>query len=445
MENSDENPDAYFKHMAIPSPEIAYDGIWEGSPRVNCANCGFSLEGAPRQPGTASDPPGAELAQAPQEEHNQNGHVSFEGCSETLMGLAVLRAVRWIWWLLGLLLSGNEFKVKAIKPSSGVEHSEPESEPKPARKKPGPNPKPKVKPVPRPKKSKKNTETDDEDIELVKPVPAPTKIVLMIPEAATEGCQRVSLKSSTSFDDAIEVMHETVGCVSVEGKPTLAYEFSTANKNATTINLRTEENCDGLVSDVLAKMKTKKDISINISLLPENASVTKTGKGKGKLTVMGLDNTESEPEGDGDEDVEAGEKKALSVLDAEYRKCVRCGPTAMCKIDRGGNHVHLTFPQRRAWAVSLACGTNKVTKTTPPDSSLFSMFHTNAKAPTPPPVPVQPHPQYPYFPPMPPVGYGLPGFQIPGYLRCPCPLLLPLLRIILSCQAIHLMMRVPTR
>jgi hypothetical protein len=95
----------------------------------------------------------------------------------------------------------------------------------------------------------------------------------MIPEAATEGNQRVSIKSSASFDDAIELMHETIGCVAVERKPTLAYKFSTANKTASTINLRTETDWEGLMTDVLAKMKTKKDISINIFVLPENVSI----------------------------------------------------------------------------------------------------------------------------------------------------------------------------
>ncbi|KAJ7687485.1 hypothetical protein B0H17DRAFT_1203548 [Mycena rosella] len=161
-------------------------------------------------------------------------------------------------------------------------------------------------------------------------------------------------------------MHETIGCVGVERKPTLAYKFSTANKTATTINLRTDDDWEGLLTDVLAKMKTKKDISINISVLPENYMVslrakskrkgpaTKTGsKGKAKSTVMDLDHNDSMGKDEDDEDVEAGEKKALSELDAEYRKCVRCEPSVMCKIDRGGNHVSLTFPQRRAWAVSL--------------------------------------------------------------------------------------------
>ncbi|KAJ7761290.1 hypothetical protein B0H14DRAFT_2634078 [Mycena olivaceomarginata] len=114
-------------------------------------------------------------------------------------------------------------------------------------------------------------------------------------------------------------------------------------------------------------------------------------------------------------------KKALADLEAEYRTCVRCGPTVVCKIDWSGNHVQLSFPQRRAWAVSLACGTKGVTKTTSPDAgTLFSMFHGTAKARTPPPAPFQPHPQYPpYYPPMPPLGYGMPGF--PGYPQMPVP------------------------
>jgi hypothetical protein len=96
----------------------------------------------------------------------------------------------------------------------------------------------------------------------------------MVPEAATEGSQRISLKSSFSFEDAIELMHETIGCVSVGRKSTLAYKFSTANKNATTINLHTKDDWEGLVTDVLAKMKTKKDIHVSISVLPENVSIS---------------------------------------------------------------------------------------------------------------------------------------------------------------------------
>lgn len=50
---------------------------------------------------------------------------------------------------------------------------------------------------------------------------------------------------------------------------------------------------------------------------------------------------------------------------------------------------------------------------TPPQGELFAMFHGKSKVASPPPPP--PHNAYPqwYPPPMPPLGYGLPGF--PGY------------------------------
>ncbi|KAJ7339897.1 hypothetical protein DFH08DRAFT_812274 [Mycena albidolilacea] len=68
----------------------------------------------------------------------------------------------------------------------------------------------------------------------------------------------------------------------------------------------------------------------------KKAPATKNGKSK------------EDGEDDNDEDVAAGEKKALSDLETKSRKCMCCGPTVMCKIDRTGNHVHLTFLQRRA-------------------------------------------------------------------------------------------------
>ncbi|KAJ7348232.1 hypothetical protein DFH08DRAFT_959653 [Mycena albidolilacea] len=132
---------------------------------------------------------------------------------------------------------GPKPKVRTVDPNSEVDSSKPESKPMPSRKKPGPKPKPKAKSGPKPRK---DVESDEEDIEIGTPATVAPKIVFMIPEAAMEGNQRMSIKSSASFDDAIELMHETIGCVAVERKPTLAYKFSTANKTASTINLRTE-------------------------------------------------------------------------------------------------------------------------------------------------------------------------------------------------------------
>lgn len=94
----------------------------------------------------------------------------------------------------------------------------------------------------------------------------------MVPEATSEGSQRLSIKTTMSFEDALELIHETIGCVSVVQKPTLAYKLSTAIQKSATINLRTENDWGGLVTDVTAKAKTKKDVSVVISVFPDNVS-----------------------------------------------------------------------------------------------------------------------------------------------------------------------------
>jgi hypothetical protein len=76
-------------------------------------------------------------------------------------------------------------------------------------------------------------------------------------------------------------------------------------------------------------------------------------KKKGKTTIMDLNNNESADEND--TGMEDGEKKAMAELDTKYRKCMCCGPEYVCEIDRGDEHVHLSFNQRCAWAVSLVC------------------------------------------------------------------------------------------
>jgi hypothetical protein len=47
------------------------------------------------------------------------------------------------------------------------------------------------------------------------------------------------------------------------------------------------------------------------------------------------------------------EKKQLELLEKALSGCVRCGPEKFCKIDKSGNHVNLTFNQRRGWANAL--------------------------------------------------------------------------------------------
>ncbi|KAJ7122385.1 hypothetical protein C8R44DRAFT_981519 [Mycena epipterygia] len=288
------------------------------------------------------------------------------------------------------------------------------------------------------KPKKKAATSDSDDVESVTKDKAETgriDIVFMIPEALSNGNQRVSITSSTSFEDAVEKIHETIGCVSVSRKPTLAYKLSTSTAKVPAVNLRTNDDWAGLITDVKKKITAKKDLSVTIEVLPDNMSrrlislnvlnllgqymfslraknkkntsqpATK-GK-KRKMAAIDLDNDDSEGEGNDDDSIASGEKEAMAELDAEYR----------------GNHHHLSFPQRRGWAVSLACGTLHVTKTTPPQSQMFSMFHGKGKdvsttgPSTSKPGPQQPYPWYP--PPMQPLGYGMAGF--PGYPQIPPP------------------------
>jgi hypothetical protein len=94
----------------------------------------------------------------------------------------------------------------------------------------------------------------------------------MIPEAASEGNQRVSIVGSTSFEDAVELFYETIGCVTVARKPTFAYKLSSSTIKSVPINLRTSTDWDGLIIDVTKKIKAKKDLQVVIGVLPDNVS-----------------------------------------------------------------------------------------------------------------------------------------------------------------------------
>jgi hypothetical protein len=95
---------------------------------------------------------------------------------------------------------------------------------------------------------------------------------LIVPEATSDGSQRLSIQSPMLFEDALELIHETIGCVGVAYKPTLGYKLSTANQKSATINLCTENDWSGLITDVMAKAKTKTDVSVLVSVFPDNVS-----------------------------------------------------------------------------------------------------------------------------------------------------------------------------
>jgi hypothetical protein len=78
------------------------------------------------------------------------------------------------------------------------------------------------------------------------------------------------------------------------------------------------------------------------------------GGSKKKLVLLDLDNEDEEEDGDGDDGgVVQKEKESLEKLEKVLGSCQKCGPEKMCKINKSGGHVTLSFQQRRGWAVAL--------------------------------------------------------------------------------------------
>jgi hypothetical protein len=78
----------------------------------------------------------------------------------------------------------------------------------------------------------------------------------------------------------------------------------------------------------------------------------KTSKGK-KIALLDLDNSDDEDDIGEDEAMAEKEKKALEQLEKALGDCQKCGPSKLCKIDKNGQHINLTFNQRRGWSVAL--------------------------------------------------------------------------------------------
>ena len=155
-----------------------------------------------------------------------------------------------------------------------------------------------------------------------------------------------------------------------------------------------------------------------------------------KLTLIDLDNDDEEPDDTGDNSILDKEQKFHEQLEKALTRCQLCGPMKYCLISRNGEHVNLTFQQRRGWIAALvilvhlylsdgqtnsdvsfveqAHGMHGVTLQTPPRSDLFADFHglvVSKKIDTPVGTPT-PTPATMY---MPPPGYMPPWFAPPAF------------------------------
>jgi hypothetical protein len=71
------------------------------------------------------------------------------------------------------------------------------------------------------------------------------------------------------------------------------------------------------------------------------------------MALMDLDNKDSDGNSNADEAMAERERKALERLEKALGNCQKCGPSKLCKINKNGQHIHLTFNQRRGWSVEL--------------------------------------------------------------------------------------------
>ncbi|KAJ7827209.1 hypothetical protein B0H13DRAFT_2439763 [Mycena leptocephala] len=261
------------------------------------------------------------------------------------------------------------------------------------------------------------------------------QLVLSVPRASEPGNQRITLTHATQFNEALVVIHSTVGCTDVARKPVLTYKLSNATAKVPATSLSTEEDWKGCLEDVRQAERAKKagvlipvmilvtEQYLNSLSVKRGKAKPSIGKGRGKKPViLDLDHVES-----GDDDFDDGlgtmdhEIKCMEQLDNQYGHCQACGPTKFCKITVAGTHHHLSNGQRRAWAQALALTKNGVTLKTPPrdvaGQNLFGMFFKSmpGEVGTPTPAAAAPMPSlfsgmmpqqmmgYPYMP------WGLPG------------------------------------
>ena len=90
--------------------------------------------------------------------------------------------------------------------------------------------------------------------------------------------------------------------------------------------------------------------------LKEGKTATSVRGGKGKLgkklALIDLDNDDDDDDV-GDDSILDKERSFLEKLERVLTRCQLCGPTKFCRISRNGDHVNLTFQQRRGWVVAL--------------------------------------------------------------------------------------------
>jgi hypothetical protein len=90
--------------------------------------------------------------------------------------------------------------------------------------------------------------------------------VLLIPSATSEGSQRVTLALGTLFDDAVETIHEIIGCATITRKPELSYRLSSSTLKSDAVNLGSAADWDGCLDDVAAAEGKKRGLVVTVKI-----------------------------------------------------------------------------------------------------------------------------------------------------------------------------------
>ncbi|KAJ4471647.1 hypothetical protein C8R41DRAFT_924525 [Lentinula lateritia] len=276
-------------------------------------------------------------------------------------------------------------------------------------------------------------------------VPQKLTFHLLIPAVNPEDpIERCSLDTQSSFEQFKSLVYKTLSCEKVHVKPSLSYKMPGATRGTSVISLWTEADWILCLEDIIwthhSCPKSKHLMPLDITLVvaskyllalnahqnPRKSASSGTAgrtKGRGKKAQSPLPNLDGsngaydvgDDEENGDRLFTAKEKEYTKALMKTLKKCERCGPNIMCKVDIQGNQTKISYSMLCAWAISLTSEEHGVTLKQPPKVAIFSRcFCTQIHTPTltktihlPPPPPLTPQANVQYLP-MPMPMYPLP-------------------------------------
>ncbi|KAJ3855924.1 hypothetical protein EV368DRAFT_33596, partial [Lentinula lateritia] len=207
------------------------------------------------------------------------------------------------------------------------------------------------------------------------------------------------------FEQFKNLVYKTLSCKKVHVKPSLSYKMPGATRGTSGISLWTEADWILCLEDIIRTHhscpKSKHLMSLDVTLIyllalnmrqnPRKFTSSGTAgitKGQGKKAQSNLDGSDGaydvgNNEENGDRLFTAKEKEYTKALMKTLKKCERCGPNIMCKVDIQGNHIKISYSMLRAWAISLTSKEHGVTLKQPPEVAIFShFFSTQIHTPT---------------------------------------------------------------